>query len=156
MLTINTDDVEFSIAGCVEEIVRDPTLMPRGSPDVRVLPSTLTLGDSYPRVTRLMTHSESWCEIYQLTPPSCLRLIPWPITTHQTSHVPYGVTCLKPMTHNYESCAKYINHMTTIVRHVKYQPIAINQWHTIASSCKILWVNWSHSMKDNKPMTNNY
>ena len=28
------------------------------------------------------------------------------------------VTCVKPMTHNYESCAKYINHMTTIVSHI--------------------------------------
>ena len=69
---------------------------------------------------------------------------------------PSGVTCVKPMAHNYESCARYINHMTTIVRHVKYQPITMNQWHAIASSCKILWVNWSHSVKDNKSMTNNY
>ena len=40
---------------------------------------------------------------------------------------PNGVTCVKPMTHNYESCAKYINHMTTIVHHVKYQSITITQ-----------------------------
>ena len=33
------------------------------------------------------------------------------------------VTCVKPMTHNYKSCAKVIHHMTTIVSHV-----SINQW----------------------------
>jgi len=60
------------------------------------------------------------------------------------------------MTHNYESCARYINHITTILSYVKYQPIIINQLHAIASSCIILWVNWSPSVKDNKPMTNNY
>ena len=31
---------------------------------------------------------------------------------------PKRVTCVKPMTHNYESCVKYINHMTTNVSHV--------------------------------------
>jgi len=59
----------------------------------------------------------------------------------------------KPHDHNRASCQ---NHMTTIVAHVQSQPIAINQWHAIASSCKILWVKWSHSVKNNKPMTNNY
>jgi len=59
MSTMNSHGVEFSIAGGVEEIVRDPNLMPRGCPHVGVLPSTLTLRDSYPLVTRLMTHSES-------------------------------------------------------------------------------------------------
>jgi len=56
---MKTHGVEFSIAGGVEEIVRDPTLMPRVCPDIGVLPTTLTLRDSFPRVTRLMTHSES-------------------------------------------------------------------------------------------------
>jgi len=37
----------------------DPNLMPRGCPYIGVLPSTLISHDSYPRVTRLMTHSES-------------------------------------------------------------------------------------------------
>jgi len=59
MLTMNSHGVEISIAGCVEEMVRDPNPMPRGGPYIGVLPSTLTLRDSYPRVTRLMTHSES-------------------------------------------------------------------------------------------------
>jgi len=69
---------------------------------------------------------------------------------------PNGVPCVKPMTHNYESCAKDINHMTRMVRHVNYQPITINEWHAIASSCQILLVNWYHNVKDNEPMTNNY
>jgi len=59
MLTMNSHGVEISIAGCVEEMVRDPNLMPRGCPYIGVLPSTLTLRDSYSRVTQLMTHSES-------------------------------------------------------------------------------------------------
>jgi len=59
MLTMNSHGVEISIAGWVREMVRDPNLMPRGCPYIGVLPSTLTLRDSYPRVTRLMTHSES-------------------------------------------------------------------------------------------------
>jgi len=59
MLTMNSHRVEFSIAGCVEEMVRDPNPMPQGCPYIGVLPSTLTLRDSYSRVMRLMTHSES-------------------------------------------------------------------------------------------------
>jgi len=59
MLTMNSHGVEISIAGCVEEMVRDPNLLPRGCPYIGVLPSTLTLRDSFPCVTRLMTHSES-------------------------------------------------------------------------------------------------
>jgi len=59
MLTMNSHGVEISIAGCVREIVRDPNLLSRGCPHIGVLPSTLTLRDSYPRVKRLMTHSES-------------------------------------------------------------------------------------------------
>jgi len=59
VLTMNSHGVEFAIAGCVREMVRDPHLMPRGCPYIGVLPSTLTLRDSYPRVTQLMTHSES-------------------------------------------------------------------------------------------------
>jgi len=55
---MNSHGVEISIAGCVREMVRDPNPMPRGCPYIGVLPSTLTLRDSYPRVTRLMTHSE--------------------------------------------------------------------------------------------------
>jgi len=58
MSTMNTHGVEFSIAGGVEEIVRDPNPMPRGCPYIGVPSSTLTLRDSYPRVTQLMTHSE--------------------------------------------------------------------------------------------------
>jgi len=46
MLTMNSHGVEISIAGCVEEMVRHPNLMPRGCPSIRVLPSTLTLRDS--------------------------------------------------------------------------------------------------------------
>jgi len=45
MLTINSHGVEISIAGCVREMVRPSNLMPRGSPYLGVLPSTLTLGD---------------------------------------------------------------------------------------------------------------
>jgi len=56
---MNSHGIEISIAGCVEEMVRDPNLMPQWCPYIGVLPSTLTLCDSYPRVTRLMTHSES-------------------------------------------------------------------------------------------------
>jgi len=59
MLTINSHGVEISIAGCVREMVCDPNPMPRGCPYIGVLPSTLTLRDSYSRVTGLMTHSES-------------------------------------------------------------------------------------------------
>jgi len=59
MLTMNSHCVEISIAGCVEEIVRDPNPMPQGCPYIGVLLSTLPLCDLYPRVTRLMTHSES-------------------------------------------------------------------------------------------------
>jgi len=59
MLTMNSDGVEISIAGCVREMVRVPNLLPRGCPYIGVLPSTLALRDSYPHVTRLMTHSES-------------------------------------------------------------------------------------------------
>jgi len=58
MLTINSDGVEISIAGCVEEMVRDPNPIPRGCPDIGVLPSTLTLPDLFSHVTRLMTHTE--------------------------------------------------------------------------------------------------
>jgi len=56
---MNSHGVEISIAGCVEEMVRDPNSMPPGCSYIGVLPSTLTLRDSSPRVTRLMTHSES-------------------------------------------------------------------------------------------------
>jgi len=59
MLTLNPHGVEISIAGCVREMVRDPNLLPRGCPYIGFLPSTLTLRDSYPRFTRLMTHCES-------------------------------------------------------------------------------------------------
>jgi len=59
MLTINSHGVEISIAGCVREMVRDPNPMSQGCPYIGVLPSTLTLRDSYPGVTQLMTHSES-------------------------------------------------------------------------------------------------
>jgi len=59
MLTINSHGVEISIAECVEEMVRDPNPIPRGCHCIGVLSSTLTLCDSYPRVTGLMTHSES-------------------------------------------------------------------------------------------------
>jgi len=59
MLTMNSHGVEISIARCVEEMVRDPNLMPRGWPHIGVPPSTLTLRDSYSRITRLMTHSKS-------------------------------------------------------------------------------------------------
>ena len=56
---MNSHGVESSIAGCVEEMVRDPNLMPRGCPYIGVLPTTLTLRDSFTRVTRLMTPSKS-------------------------------------------------------------------------------------------------
>jgi len=56
---MNSHGVEISIAGCVAEMVRAPNPMPRGWPYIGVLPSTLTLHDSYSRVTRLITHSES-------------------------------------------------------------------------------------------------
>jgi len=73
MLTMKTHGVEFSIAGGVEEIVRDPNPLPQGCPYIGVLPSTLTLRDSYPHVTRLMTCSESLYEIHQLTRLNQLR-----------------------------------------------------------------------------------
>ena len=38
MLTTNPHGVEISIAGCVEEMVRGPNLMPRGCPYIGVLP----------------------------------------------------------------------------------------------------------------------
>jgi len=59
MLTMKSDSVKISIAGCVEEIVRDPNPMSRECPYIAVPPSTLTLRDSSSRVTRLMTHRES-------------------------------------------------------------------------------------------------
>jgi len=59
MLTMNSHCVEISIARCVRGMVRDPNPMPRGCPYIGVLPSTLTLRDSYSRVTLLMTHSKS-------------------------------------------------------------------------------------------------
>jgi len=59
MLTMNAHGVEISIAGCVMEMVRDPNHMTRGCPYIGVLPSTLTLRDTNPCVTQLMTHSES-------------------------------------------------------------------------------------------------
>jgi len=59
MLTMNSHGVEFSIAGYGREMVRDPNPMSPECPYIGVLPSTLTLRDSYSRVTRLMTHSES-------------------------------------------------------------------------------------------------
>jgi len=59
MLTMNSHGVELLIARCVGEMVRDPNLMPRECPYIGVLPSTLTLHDSYACVARLMTHRES-------------------------------------------------------------------------------------------------
>jgi len=56
---MNSNGVEFSIAGCVREMVREPNPMPRGCPYIGILPSTLTLRGSCPRVTRLMTCNES-------------------------------------------------------------------------------------------------
>ena len=47
MLTMKPHGVEISIAGCVEEMVRDPNPKPGGCPYIGVLPSTLTLSDSY-------------------------------------------------------------------------------------------------------------
>jgi len=58
-MLMKSHGVEFSIAECVEEIVRGPNPTPPGCTCMGVLPSTLTLCHSYPRVTRLMTHSES-------------------------------------------------------------------------------------------------
>jgi len=87
MVTMNSHGVEISIAGCVEEMVRDPNPLPRGCPYIGVLHSTLTLRHSYYRVTQLMTHSESECEIHQLTRSSQLYHISQPITTHKASHV---------------------------------------------------------------------
>jgi len=51
--------LRFEIGGCVREMVREPESPARGCPYIGVLPSTLTLRDSYPRVTQLVTHSES-------------------------------------------------------------------------------------------------
>ena len=58
-MTLNSHGVEISISRYVEEIVRGPNPMPRECPCIEVLPSTLTLRDLYPRVTRGMTYSES-------------------------------------------------------------------------------------------------
>jgi len=57
MLTINSHGVAISIAGCIREMVRGPTPMPQGCPYTGVPLSTLTLLDSYPRLTRLMRKS---------------------------------------------------------------------------------------------------
>jgi len=59
MLTMNSHGIEISIAGCVREMVRAHKSHVPGRPHVGVLPSTLTLRESYPRVTQLRTHSES-------------------------------------------------------------------------------------------------
>jgi len=61
---MNSHGVEVSIAGGVVEMVRDPNALPRGSPFIGVLPSRVTLRDSCPRITRLMTRNESECEIH--------------------------------------------------------------------------------------------
>jgi len=44
---MNSHGVEISIAEAMEEMVRDPNPMPRWCPFIGVLPSTLTLRDSY-------------------------------------------------------------------------------------------------------------
>jgi len=59
MSRMTSEGVEISIAACVGEMIPDPNPMPLGCPYIGVLPSTLTLRDSYPHVTRLMTHNES-------------------------------------------------------------------------------------------------
>jgi len=46
ILTMNSHGVEISIAGCVEEMVRDPNPTPRGCPYIDILPSPLTLRGS--------------------------------------------------------------------------------------------------------------
>jgi len=46
------------MGGDVEGEELDPNPMSRGCPYIGVLPSTLTLRDSFSRVTRLITHSE--------------------------------------------------------------------------------------------------
>jgi len=51
MLMMKSDSVKISIAGCVEEMVRDPNPKPRGCSYIGVLPSTLTLRDSCSHVT---------------------------------------------------------------------------------------------------------
>jgi len=56
---MNSHGVEISIAGCVEEMVGDPSPMPQGCLYIGVLPSTVALHDAYPGAMRLMTHSES-------------------------------------------------------------------------------------------------
>ena len=43
----------------MERTKPNSNLLPRGCPYIGVLPSTLALRDSYPRVMRLMTHSDS-------------------------------------------------------------------------------------------------
>ena len=87
MLTMNSHGVEISIAGCVGEMVRDPNPTPRGCSYIGVLPSTLTLPDPCSHVTQLMTHSESLCEIHQLTRTSQLRRISQLIKILKTRHV---------------------------------------------------------------------
>jgi len=59
MLTMNSHGLEILIAACVREMVPDPNPMHRGCHYIVVLPSSLTLRDSYSCVTRLMTHNES-------------------------------------------------------------------------------------------------
>jgi len=51
MLAMNSHGVEISIAGCVAEMVRGANPMPQRCPYIGVLPSTLTLCDSYSHVT---------------------------------------------------------------------------------------------------------
>jgi len=88
MLTMNSHGVEISIAGGVVEMVRDPNPMSRGCPNIGLLPSTLTLHDPYHRVTPLMTHRESSCEIHQLNLLCQLHRISQPNKTHKTTPVP--------------------------------------------------------------------
>jgi len=59
MLTMNSHAGEISITECLREMVHDPNLMLRGCSCIGVLPSTLTVPDSYSRVTQLMPHTES-------------------------------------------------------------------------------------------------
>jgi len=87
MLTMNSHGVEISIVECVEEIVCDPNSLAlrvplyRGS-SPKSNPALLILC-----ITQVMTHSESQCEIHQLTPTSQLRNLRKPMKTDKTNHV---------------------------------------------------------------------
>ena len=159
----NVIDKDF----CIESIVNERTLIVAWRTQIPCPDGALIEG-FFPPLSPWVTHTLASCDPWLIESHS-VKSISWliwvncAISRNQSNPIkqlevicPNGLTCVLTMTHNYESCAKYINHMTTNMSHVKSQPITINQGHAIALSCENLWVNWSHSVKDNKLITKNY